>query len=88
MDAVEPPRPERYEIRVLSNEELEQLLQAAEATPYGTLIYLGVMTGLRQGELLGLRWEDVDLDDGLLHVRPNEGKDLPRRVIHILAGRA
>jgi integrase len=33
------------------------------------LFTLALMTGMRQGELLGLRWHDVDLDQGLLHVR-------------------
>lgn len=78
-DAVDAPRPERHEMRVLSNEEVDRLLEAADTTPYGTLIYVAVMTGLRQGELLGLRWDDVDLNAGRLHVRqtcqwlPREG---------------
>jgi integrase len=51
---------------------LEQVgaLLGLDLTPWWTaFITAGVMTGLRPGELLGLRWEDVDLDSGLLRVR-------------------
>ena len=78
-DAVEPPRPDRHEIRIPNSEEAGRLLEVAAATPYGTLIYLAMMTGLRRGELLGLRWQDVDLEASVLHVRqtcqwlPREG---------------
>jgi integrase len=34
-----------------------------------TLYVLAISTGLRQGELLGLRWDDIDLDGGILSVR-------------------
>ena len=37
--------------------------------PYATLWALALSTGLRQGELLGLAWADIDLERGLLHVR-------------------
>ena len=78
-DSVEPPRPQRYEIAALGPDEVKRLLATADQTPYGALIYVAAMTGLRQGELLGLRWRDVDLDAGTLSVRqicqwlPREG---------------
>ncbi len=78
-DAVEPPRPKRYEIPALPPDMIRQLLAAADDTRYGTLVHTAVMTGLRQGELLGLRWRDVDLETGTLSVRqtcqwlPREG---------------
>lgn len=68
-DAVTPPRAARPEMRVLSPEEVSWLLEAAAGTPLYTLLYLALHTGLRQGELLGLRWQDVDLDRGSLHVQ-------------------
>ena len=40
-----------------------------------TLIALSATTGLRQGEALGLRWQDVDLSNGVLHVRFQRGRD-------------
>jgi len=42
-----------------------------EKERYATLYVLTLATGLRRGELLGLRWEDVDFDAGMLHVRRN-----------------
>jgi len=68
-DAVEPPRPQRYEIAAMGPDEVKRLLATADETPHGDLIHLAAMTGLRQGELMGLRWQDVDLDAGVLHVR-------------------
>jgi integrase len=78
-DSVEPPRPLRHEIPALSPDDAQRVLAAAEGTSYDCLVYLALMTGLRQGELLGLRWQDVDLEASVLHVRqtcqwlPREG---------------
>jgi integrase len=68
-DAVKPPRPARPEMRVLNPEEVSWLLEAAAGTALYALLYLALHTGLRQGELLGLRWQDIDLDRGTLHVQ-------------------
>lgn len=72
-DAVEPPRPSRFEVPVLELDHLRRLLAVADETRHGTLVNLALMTGLRQGELLGLRWEDVDLEAATLRVRQNLG---------------
>jgi len=79
--AVEAPQARRTEIRALSPEETRRLLEVAEVknTSYGDTVILAVHTGLRLGELLGLRWEDVDLERGTVTVRrtlqrlPGEG---------------
>jgi integrase len=68
-EAVDPPTPERYQVPALHPEEVKRLLTISDGTPYGMLVHLAVMTGLRMGELLGLRWQDVDLDSGLISVR-------------------
>jgi len=62
------PEPER-EIRVLSKEEVQKLLEAAPSLRWKALISLGVTTGMRRGEMLALRWKDVDLEDGTSWVR-------------------
>jgi integrase len=64
----ERPRVVRREMRILAPEEIDALLAAARPT-YRTLLATAIFTGLRQGELLGLQWADLDLDAGLLHVR-------------------
>jgi integrase len=57
------------ERRALTEEEIRLLITAARGTRYDLPIRLTLATGLRQGELLGLRWDDVDLDAGTLSVR-------------------
>jgi integrase len=68
-DAVEPPRPERKEMCALDEAETAKLLEAAQGSRMYTPILVAVTTGLRRGELLGLRWQDVELDTEILAVR-------------------
>ncbi len=68
-DAVVPPRPVRYEPHALSVEDVRRLLSVAASTTHGPLVHTAVMMGLRRGDVLGLCWEDVDLDAGVIHVR-------------------
>jgi integrase len=49
-------------------EELRAFLKRVEADRWATMWRLYAMTGMRRGEVLGLRWSDVDLDDGSLRV--------------------
>ena len=44
-------------------------MRRPKTTPLEALYVLAVHCGLRQGELLGLKWEDVDLERGILQVR-------------------
>lgn len=66
---VDPPRSSRREMKTLSESETRVLLQAAAGEPLEALYALAVTTGMRQGELLGLRWSDVDLEQGRIHVQ-------------------
>jgi integrase len=68
-EAVDPPRPSAKEVRPLGVEQVKKLLGAAKGDKVEALYVLAVSTGLRQGELLGLKWEDVDLQEGILRVR-------------------
>ena len=67
-DAVSAPRAQRREMCVLSPEGAQRFLEAASDTPYYTFFYLALQTGARSGELLALRWADVDLDRGTLRI--------------------
>ncbi len=67
--AVKAPRPVKKEINPLSPAEARAFLEAADGEPLEALFVLAVSTGMRQGEILGLKWEDVDLDAGALRVR-------------------
>ena len=59
----------REEIDPLSPEEARRFLEAARDDRLEALYVLAIATGLRQGELLALNWEDVDLERGVLRVR-------------------
>jgi integrase len=66
---VDPPRVRREEIKALSPDQARTLLETARDDRLEALYVLAVHCGLRQGELLGLKWEDVDLERGTLQVR-------------------
>jgi integrase len=68
-EAVKPPQPEKKEIRPLSPNQARALLEEVKGDRLESLYVLAVSTGMRQGELLGLKWEDVDLETGTVQVR-------------------
>jgi len=70
-EAVKPPKVERKEITPLNREQSKALLEAASNARdrLEALYVLAIHTGMREGELLGLKWEDVDLERGLLRLR-------------------
>ncbi|BCL83684.1 hypothetical protein ccbrp13_61490 [Ktedonobacteria bacterium brp13] len=68
-DAVSAPRVPRKEMQVLSGKQGQQFLEAAKGDPLEALYVLALTTGMRQGELLALKWEDVDLTTGTLQVK-------------------
>jgi integrase len=68
-DAVKAPTPTPKEMHPLSAPEAQRLLDAASGDRLEALYVLAIHTGMRQGELLGLKWEDVDLDGKSLRIR-------------------
>ncbi|MBI3910611.1 MAG: site-specific integrase [Armatimonadetes bacterium] len=68
-DAVDPPRPAPQEMAALDEAGTARLLEAARDTWLYVPILLAIATGMRRGEILGLRWQDVDLEKGALSVR-------------------
>ena len=68
-DTVKPPRPAPKEIHALSADETRRLLEAAVEDRLEALYVLAVHTGMRQGELLALRWQDVDMENAVVSVR-------------------
>lgn len=68
-EAVKPPQVRQDEIHPLTPEEAKTLLETISGDRLEALYILAVHTGLRQGELLGLKWEDVDFEDATLRVR-------------------
>jgi integrase len=94
-EAVKAPRPAPPEMRTLSAAETHKLLDAARGDKLEALYVLAVHTGMRQGELLALKWQDMDLENAKLSVRRtitmSEGRILlgepktkkSRRTIHL-----
>jgi integrase len=97
VDGVTPKRPER---QPFTADEQRAILEAARSYRLYAVVVLAHATGLRQSELLGLRWSDLDLDGGWLHLRRQLGRDgtlkglkseagqrtlpLPARVVQVL----
>ncbi len=68
-EGIKAPRPKKKEINPLSPDQTRAFLRAVSSDLFEALYVLAVHTGLRAGELLGLKWEDVDLEGGTLQVR-------------------
>lgn len=66
-DDVERPQPSDDEMKFLTPEEANEMLREAGGSRFYALLHLAVSTGLREGELLGLHWEDIH--DGEIHVK-------------------
>jgi integrase len=79
---VSGPRGTRQEPKVLTTEEARRLLDAARGDRLEALYSVALALGLRQGEVLGLKWSDIDLETGTLRVRrasqriPHQGTQL------------
>jgi integrase len=75
------PKPAESERRALTVEEVDRLFTVAHGTRLYPLVVLAVATGCRRGELLGAKWADLDVAEGVLHVRRSlEQYRIPRTV--------
>src|SRR5258706_8227928 len=70
-DLVQKPRMGRAEMKTWNPEQAKAFLESAEGDRFHALYVLALSTGMRQGELFGLRWRDVDLDGASLSVVTN-----------------
>lgn len=84
LDRSERPTVWKREQRILNPDEIRRLLDAAPPN-YRTLLAAAILTGLRQSELLGLRWRNIDFEEGLIGVRnalDRHGGDVPPKTQH------
>ena len=65
-DACTLPRSERKELKPLDDDAINAFLTAVKGHPHETVFLVTLFTGMRQGEVLGLTWECVDLDNSSL----------------------
>ena len=68
------PKVERKEMQTLPVEQLTSFLREAKDSGVFALYYIDLTTGLRRGELLGLKWSDIDLEKGDLRVQRQIGR--------------
>ncbi len=68
-EGVKAPRPKKKEVNPLTAEQACCLLEDARGERFEALYVVALTAGLREGELLGLKWEDIDLESGKLSVR-------------------
>src|SRR3712207_6794599 len=68
-EAVKAPRPVGKAMQPLSPDQAKAFLEAARGEKLEALHVLALTTGMRQGEPLSLKWEDIDLQTGTLRIR-------------------
>ncbi len=66
---IQRPQQTFTEHKILSREQAQQLILATMDRPLGALIYVALVTAMREGELLGLKWSDLDWESGQLQVQ-------------------
>ena len=73
-DLVTKPRIVKPKIHPLTEEQARTLLDAVKGDVLEGIITVTLVTGLRRGEVLGLKWEDIDLENKYLYVRRSVGR--------------
>jgi len=65
---VKLPKVIKPTIKPLTKDDISKVLKSADGTPMYIAILLDISTGLRRGELLALRWQDIDLETGIANI--------------------
>lgn len=68
LEGVKPPKARKTRAIVLNKAQAECLLKCAKETRLYSLFLMGVLLGMRRGELLGLKWADIDFEQGVLRI--------------------
>ncbi len=66
---VQVPKIKKYDANYYTVEQLDNLITITKGTIIESAVYLTVHCGFRRGEILGLRWQDIDFKEGVLKVR-------------------
>lgn len=65
---VELPKLKKYNAEVYDENEIQKLIDAIQGTDMYLFVMLEILTGLRRGELAELKWSDIDLEKGIIHI--------------------
>jgi integrase len=68
-ELVSPPRRARFEVQTLTAEQIQKLLETARGHSMEALFCLALATGMRRGELMALKWQDIDFATNTLQIR-------------------
>lgn len=68
-ELVDPPRKAHFEGQALTVEQARKLLTAARGHRMEALFHLELATGMRRGEIMGLKWQDINFEKGLVRVQ-------------------
>ena len=74
------PRVEKREMSTINDEKMSEFLNAIKGDKYENLYFVDVFTGMREAELIGLTWDCIDFENGLIYVEKQLRRD------HALAG--
>lgn len=70
-EAVEPPKAKKYKAKYLTDKQTEELINKAKGTDIYIPIMIAIYTGARRGEVLGLNWNNVNLEKGIIKIVDN-----------------
>jgi integrase len=82
-DAVIPPRPQRREVRTLTAQEAQVLFDSAPTPTLRALFAVLTTTGMRIGEALGLKWSDVNFEQGTVSIQRAVQRQKDRGLVYI-----
>lgn len=68
-DSVEPPKPQKYKASFLNEKDINKLIDISKDTKLYIPILIAIYTGMRRGEILGLKWENVDFEKGIIEIK-------------------
>jgi integrase len=81
LDKDERPKADQKTLRVLTTDEITRLIESTSTPRYRLFVTMAIFTGLRRGELISLRWGDIDFASGLVEVRASKTDAGVRKVV-------
>lgn len=83
-DACELPRIGKKEVSYLEEDEVKSLLEAIKGHKYESIYKVDLFTGMRQGEILGLTWDCVDFNSGIITIEKQLQREKQKGGRHLL----